>query len=54
MVSQIMSSKEWFIITRKDENSDPKFCHGEVSGDTLKRINAYIHVSVIHKSMDHE
>lgn len=54
MVGQLMRSKEWFIVTRESESVDPVFCHGEISGETLKKVNSYIHIAVLHKTSEHE
>lgn len=46
MVNLLLKSNEWLVVTRNKESEDPKFCHGELSGDTLKRITGYIRASV--------
>lgn len=41
MINSLLKCNEWLIVTRKKEE-DPAFCHGELSGDTLRRVSGYL------------
>lgn len=41
MINSLLKCNEWLIVTRKNQE-DPSFCHGELSGDTLRRVSGYL------------